>query len=58
MGTALTLRYLVGPVMGEARGLVGARAGATSSPFQRAGEAGPFSSVYAGFDLGLTWSFQ
>jgi hypothetical protein len=58
MGTALALRYSVGPVTGEARGLVGARAGATSSPFQRAGEAGPFSSVYAGFDLGLTWSFQ
>lgn len=58
MGTGLAMRYSVGPITGEARGLVGGRAGASSSPFQRAGDAGPFSSAYAGFDLGLTWSFQ
>lgn len=58
MGTGLAMRYSIGPLTGEARGLVGGRAGASSTPFQRAGDAGPFSSVYAGFDLGLTWSFQ
>lgn len=58
MGTALAFRYSVGPVTGEARGLLGGRAGATANPFQRAYEAGPFSAVYAGLDVGGTWSFQ
>lgn len=58
MGTALAFRYSIGPFTGEARGLVGGRAGATANPFQRAYDAGPFSSVYAGVDVGGTWSFQ
>lgn len=55
MGTGLALRYSVGPVTGEARGLVGGRAGAASNPI--AG-AGPFSAVYTGVDVGFTWSLQ
>lgn len=58
MGTGIALCYSVGPLTGEARGIVGGRAGASSSPFQRAGDAGPFSAVYAGIDLGLTWSMR
>lgn len=58
MGTALAFRYSIGPFTAEARGLVGGRAGATTNPFQRAYGAGPFSSVYAGVDVGGTWSFQ
>ena len=58
MGTALAMRYSIGPFTGEARGVVGGRAGASSSPFQRAGDAGPFSALYAGFDVGATWSLQ
>ncbi len=58
MGTALAFRYSIGPFTGEARGVVGGRAGASSSPFQRAGDAGPFSAIYAGVDVGGTWSFQ
>ncbi len=58
MGTALAFRYSIGPVTGEARGLVGGRAGATANPFQRANAAGPFSAVYAGIDVGGTWSFR
>ncbi|MCC7070570.1 MAG: hypothetical protein IT383_04565 [Deltaproteobacteria bacterium] len=57
MGTALAFRYSIGPFTGEARGLVGGRAGATANPFQRAYDAGPFSAVYAGVDVGGTWSF-
>jgi hypothetical protein len=56
MGTGLALRYSVGPVTGEARGLVGGRAGAASSPLD--GSGGPFSAVYAGIDVGFTWSLQ
>lgn len=56
MGTGLALCYSVGPLTGELRGLVGGRAGAASSPFQRAGDAGPFSAVYAGIEVGVTWS--
>jgi hypothetical protein len=58
MGSSLALRYSIGPFTGEARGVVGGRAGASSNPFQRSGDAGPFSSMYAGIDLGATWSLQ
>jgi hypothetical protein len=58
MGTALAMRYSIGPFTGEARGLVGGRAGATDHPFQRAGDSGPFQALYAGFDVGGTWSIQ
>jgi hypothetical protein len=54
MGAGLALRYSVGPFTGEARGVVGARAGAAANPF--GGTAGPFSAVYAGVELGGTWS--
>lgn len=58
MGTALALRYSLGPLTGELRGLVGGRAGASANSFSRAGAggSGPFSSLYAGLDLGCTWS--
>ena len=56
-GTALALRYTLGPLTGEARGVVGGRAGATTTPFPEAEEGGPFSLLYAGGELGLTWSF-
>jgi hypothetical protein len=59
MGTALAMRYSLGPFTGEVRGLVGGRAGASASPFQRSGYdggSGPFSSLYAGLDFGATWS--
>lgn len=59
MGTALAMRYSLGPFTGELRGLVGGRAGASASPFSRPGDAGgsgPFSALYAGADLGVTWS--
>jgi len=59
MGTALALRYSLGPFTGELRGLVGGRAGASASPFSRPGAeggSGPFSALYAGADLGVTWS--
>ena len=58
MGTALALRYSLGPLTGEVRGLVGGRAGASASPFSRSGAqggSGPFSSLYAGMDIGATW---
>lgn len=58
LGTALAMRYSIGPFTGEVRGLVGGRAGASSTPFQRAYDAGPFSAVYAGLDLGVTWSIE
>ena len=58
MGTALALRYSLGPVTGELRGLVGGRAGASTSSFssQGAGGSGPFSALYAGAELGVSWS--
>ena len=56
MGTGLALRYSIGPITGELRGVVGGRAGASSTPFQRAFDAGPFSALYAGVDVGGTWS--
>ncbi len=59
MGTALAMRYSLGPFTGELRGLVGGRAGASASPFSRPGSeggSGPFSALYAGADLGITWS--
>lgn len=59
MGTALAMRYSIGPFTGELRGLVGGRAGASASPFSRPsgeGGSGPFSALYAGADLGVTWS--
>ena len=59
MGTALAMRYSLGPVTGELRGLMGGRAGASQNSLDRAGASpgtGPFSSFYGGFDLGVTWS--
>lgn len=59
MGTALAVRYSLGPFTGELRGLVGGRAGASASPFSRSGTdggSGPFSALYAGVDMGVTWS--
>jgi hypothetical protein len=60
MGTALALRYSLGPFTGELRGLVGGRAGSAVSAFRRdddgAATTGPFSALYSGIDLGATWS--
>lgn len=58
MGSGLALRYTLGPFTGELRGLAGGRAGATSNPFQRASDSGPFSSLYVGVDSGISWSIQ
>ncbi len=56
MGTALALRYSLGPLTGELRGLVGGRAGAAANSSAGTAASGPFSSLYAGADLGFTWS--
>jgi hypothetical protein len=60
MGTALALRYSLGPFTGELRGLFGGRAGSAVSSFRRDDDgavvSGPFSSLYTGVDVGLTWS--
>jgi hypothetical protein len=60
MGTALALRYSLGPFTGELRGLLGGRAGSAVSTFRRddngSATTGPFSSLYSGIDLGATWS--
>jgi hypothetical protein len=60
MGTALAMRYSLGPWTGELRGLFGGRAGSVVSSFRRdedgAVVSGPFSSVYSGVDVGVTWS--
>ena len=60
MGTALALRYSLGPFTGELRGLLGGRAGSAVSAFRRDDDGGattgPFSSLYSGLDLGATWS--
>jgi hypothetical protein len=60
MGTALALRYSLGPFTAELRGLFGGRAGAAVSSLRRdddgAAVSGPFSSLYSGIDLGATWS--
>jgi hypothetical protein len=58
MGTAIALCYTLGPFTAELRGVIGGRAGASSSPFQRSDDVGPFSALYAGADLGATWSRQ
>lgn len=55
-GTAFALRYTLGPFTAEARGAIGGRAGASATPFQDA-EQGPFSLLYAGAELGATWTF-
>ncbi|MBM4282758.1 MAG: hypothetical protein FJ137_19075 [Deltaproteobacteria bacterium] len=60
MGTALALRYSLGPFTGELRGLFGGRAGSAVSSFRREDDgavvSGPFSSLYTGVDVGVTWS--
>jgi hypothetical protein len=57
LGAAVSARYSLGPFTTEARALLGGRAGAPAGGAERPGtESGPFSSVYGGFDLGLTWS--
>ncbi|HEY1100069.1 MAG TPA: hypothetical protein VGF99_14125 [Myxococcota bacterium] len=58
MGTALALRYTLGPITGEMRGLVGGRAGASQNSLARGDVvgSGPFSSLYGGVDFGVTWS--
>jgi hypothetical protein len=60
MGTALALRYSLGPWTGELRGLVGGRAGSRSAGAKGREKSddtvGPFSSLYTGLDVGVTWS--
>lgn len=59
MGTGLTMRYSLGPFTGEVRGCMGGRAGASATPFSRSvdeGQSGPSSALYAGVDVGATWS--
>ena len=58
MGSALALRYSLGPFTGELRGLFGGRAGGSINTFKSndAATSGPFSSLYGGVDIGATWS--
>ncbi|MCP4500542.1 MAG: hypothetical protein GY822_11335 [Deltaproteobacteria bacterium] len=57
VGAAITFRYSLGPFTGEFRVLSGFRAGSASDIGRPRGEIGPFSAIYAGADLGITWSF-
>lgn len=54
---AASLRYSVGPFTGELRPFVGGRVGTAAEIGRPRFEVGPFSALYAGVDLGLTWSF-
>lgn len=58
MGTALAMRYSLGPIAAEVRGFLGGRAGASTGRVTTSvvEEGGAFSALYAGLDLGLTWS--
>jgi hypothetical protein len=58
MGTALAMRYSLGPIAAEVRGFLGGRAGASTGTVTTTvvEEGSPFSALYAGLDLGLTWS--
>lgn len=53
---ALAGKYALGPVTLEMRFLVGGRAGSAQEIGATGGLSGPFSSLYVGVDLGLTFS--
>jgi hypothetical protein len=53
----LTGRYTLGPITFELRGVVGGRAGSAQDIGRPEGDVGPFSALFAGLDLGVTWSF-
>jgi hypothetical protein len=54
---AATLRYSLGPWTAELRTFAGGRVG-TANEIGRPGfEVGPFSALYLGADVGVTWSF-
>jgi hypothetical protein len=55
LGSALALRYSLGPMTGELRFLAGGRAGATSIA-NTLSPSGIFSSAFVGAELGVTWS--
>jgi len=56
-GAAVTFRYTLGPFTGELRALTGIRSGAARDIGRPTTDVGPFSAVYAGADVGVTWSF-
>ncbi len=55
-GIALPIRYELGPFTFELRPNAGLRAGSASDIGRPSGDVGPFSALYAGIDVGLTWS--
>ncbi len=56
-GAALPLRYSLGPFTFELRPTAGLRAGSASDIGRPTGDVGPFTAMYAGIDVGVTWSF-
>jgi hypothetical protein len=54
---AVTFRYSLGPITGELRTFVGGRVGQAQQIGRPSFAVGPFSALYAGSDLGVTWSF-
>ncbi len=54
---AVAARYSLGPATLESRLLLGGRVGSAQEIGRPAGDVGPFSSLYAGVDLGITFSF-
>lgn len=54
---AFPLRYSIGDFTAELRPFVGGRVGSAAEVGRPRFEVGPFSALYAGADLGLTWSF-
>jgi len=56
-GGGLAARYALGPWVFELRGLVGGRGGSAKELGGPTGAAGPFSALYGGLDLGVTWVY-
>ncbi|MFZ9886676.1 MAG: hypothetical protein ACO3JL_04150 [Myxococcota bacterium] len=54
---AASLRYSLGPWTAELRGVTGGRIGEARQIGRPSFEVGPFSALYAGVELGLTFSF-
>lgn len=54
---ALAARYTLGPFTLEGRILTGGRGGSARAVGGNAGDVGPFSALYLGLDMGVTWSF-
>lgn len=53
---AFPLRYSIGDFTAELRPFLGGRVGSAAEVGRPRFEVGPFSALYAGADIGLTWS--